>query len=296
MRPCQMWHRNVSLRQVASPDLASLAYMVSGSQVALLELYQCSREWPHLASQVASERGVARSCGVKEPRGVAGCGVKTWRQAPSPHAASRDVASIRGVWRPRPPGKCLQNVSSVVGRYVHPHKRPPCHITCFGVLAPWVAPQPQPSLYKNWKVLLTADCNSVASFYNMPTKGLVLVQGLRHCERNLVPQPASCVSMSDWWCIWRCIWNRPQEKKDVAYGHRQKSKLFKNIQCCFGLFERHQIHAATFYIRNLVCWTEPFLDLHFPLTALPYGSLLWAFPWTVPFSGRSGSLDLEALP
>ena len=58
----QMWRQNV----------ASLAYVASGSQVASLELYQGSRHWPHLASEnVASERGVTCSHGVKEPRGAA---------------------------------------------------------------------------------------------------------------------------------------------------------------------------------------------------------------------------------
>ena len=46
--------------------------------------------------------------GAIDLRGVTGRGVKTWR-----HEA-------------RPPGTCLQNVSLVVGRYVHPHRRPPC--------------------------------------------------------------------------------------------------------------------------------------------------------------------------
>ena len=57
-------------------------------------------------------------------RGVAGRGVRTWRQAPSTYVASQDVASRGGVGRPRPPGTCLQNVSSVVGRYVHPTGNP----------------------------------------------------------------------------------------------------------------------------------------------------------------------------
>ena len=90
--------------------------------------------------------------------GVARCGVRTWRHLPmwrqraswhrqmcrqnvasfahepsgshvaSPNVASAQstyVASRRGIRRPRPPSTCLQNVSSVVGRYVHPHRRPP---------------------------------------------------------------------------------------------------------------------------------------------------------------------------
>ena len=64
-------------------SVASLAHVASGSQVASLELYQGSRQWLQLASQdVASGRGVARSRGIREPRGVAGGGDKTWRQAP----------------------------------------------------------------------------------------------------------------------------------------------------------------------------------------------------------------------
>ena len=64
------------------------------------------KTWRHLPTRrhVASKTsvtwhccGVARSRGVREPRGVAGRGVKAWRQAPSTHAASQDVASIRGV-------------------------------------------------------------------------------------------------------------------------------------------------------------------------------------------------------
>ena len=84
--------------------------------VKMWRLYQGSRHWPHLASQdVASERGVTCSCGVREPWGVAGRGVR-----PSTYVASQDVASIPGVRRPRPPATCLQNVSSVIGRYVRP--------------------------------------------------------------------------------------------------------------------------------------------------------------------------------
>ena len=76
------------------------------------ELCQRSREWPHLASlgHVASGSHTWRqnvASGAIDLRGVTGRGVKTWR-----HEA-------------RPPSTCLQNVSSVVGRYVHPHRRPP---------------------------------------------------------------------------------------------------------------------------------------------------------------------------
>ena len=62
------------------------------------------RTWRHLLT------------GVRKPRGVAGRGVRTWRHAPSAYGASQDVASIRGVRRNTPPGTCLENVSSVVGR------------------------------------------------------------------------------------------------------------------------------------------------------------------------------------
>ena len=97
----QMWRQNV----------ASLAHVASGSHVALPD--------------VASKCGVTCPRGVMEPRGEAGRGVRTWRQAPSTYVASQDVASRRGDRRPMPPGTCLQNVSSVVGRYVHPHRRTP---------------------------------------------------------------------------------------------------------------------------------------------------------------------------
>ena len=97
------------------------------AEVASLELYQVARQWPHLAllAHVASE-----------PRDVAGRGVKRWRQAPTTYAASQDVASIRGL---TPPGKRLQNVSSViVGRYAHFHRRPPIYIyICIGILFPF---------------------------------------------------------------------------------------------------------------------------------------------------------------
>ena len=64
---------------------------------------------PRLASW-ASKHGVTSSRGVREPCGVAGRGVRTWRQTPSTYVASLDVASIRGVRGPNPPGTCLQNL------------------------------------------------------------------------------------------------------------------------------------------------------------------------------------------
>ena len=89
------------------------------------EFRQRSREWPHLASQNVKmwrhlptwrqgatwRRRTWRqnvASGAIDLRGVTGRGVKTWR-----HEA-------------RPPNTFFQNVSSVVGRYVHPHRRPPC--------------------------------------------------------------------------------------------------------------------------------------------------------------------------
>ena len=86
----------------------------SGSHVRSPELCQRSREWPHLASQnVASKCGVTCPRDVREPRGVAGRGVKTWRQAPSIYVASQDVASTRGVTKPGLPARvfkmCLQS-------------------------------------------------------------------------------------------------------------------------------------------------------------------------------------------
>ena len=82
--------------QVASPNVTSMA---SGSQVAWLD--------------VASKFGATCPRGVREPRGVAGRGVKTWRQAPSIYVASQDVASKRGVTKPGLPARvfkmCLQS-------------------------------------------------------------------------------------------------------------------------------------------------------------------------------------------
>ena len=101
-------------RRTWRQNVASLAYVASGSHVRSPELCQRSREWPHLASQnVASKCGVTCSRGVREPRGVAGRGVKTWRQAPSIYVASQDVASKHGVTKPGLPARvfkmCLQS-------------------------------------------------------------------------------------------------------------------------------------------------------------------------------------------
>ena len=116
--------------QVALPNVASKCGVTCPRQAARWHRWSCTRvnangltfrhrTWRQnvaLLAHVASE-----------PRGVAGRGVKTWRQAPSTYAASQDAASIRGVRRPRPSGKCLQTVFSVVGRYVHPHRRLSCN-------------------------------------------------------------------------------------------------------------------------------------------------------------------------
>ena len=72
-----------SRRQIRRQNVASRAHV---------------SQWPHLALQdVAPERGVARSRGVREPRGVAGCGVKTWR------AGAIDLRGVAGrgvtTWR-----------------------------------------------------------------------------------------------------------------------------------------------------------------------------------------------------
>ena len=129
-------------------NVASLAHVASGSQVA--------------SQDVASKCGVTCLRGVREPRAVAGAlpaltrvallgfagrGVKMWHHLPTWRQGAtwrrrtwrQNVASgaidLRGVtgrgvktWRheARLPGTCLQNVSSIVGRYVHPHRRPPC--------------------------------------------------------------------------------------------------------------------------------------------------------------------------
>ena len=120
------------------------------------------RRYVTSGSQVASKCGVTCLRGVREPRAVAGAlpalarvallgvaerGVKMWRHLPTWRQGAtwrrrtwrQNVASgaidLRGVtgrgvktWRheARPPGTCLQNVSPVFGRYVHPHRRPPC--------------------------------------------------------------------------------------------------------------------------------------------------------------------------
>ena len=123
-----MWRQNVASFQefhVASQDVAS----------------KCGVTCPRGGRQPGGIAGAApgftpmasftwRQNVVACSRGVAGRGVKTCRHAPWTCAASQDVSSIPGVRRPRPPGpgKCLQNVSSVVGRYAHLHRRPACNL------------------------------------------------------------------------------------------------------------------------------------------------------------------------
>ena len=116
-----MWCQNV----------ASLAHLASGSQFA--------------SPDVASKHGVTCPPGVREPGGVDGDvpgftplvspGVmgRVWHQnvvslahvASESHVSSSDVASLamdlRGV-AGRGVNTCFQNASSVVGRYVHPHR------------------------------------------------------------------------------------------------------------------------------------------------------------------------------
>ena len=158
-----MSHQGARWRlQMWRQSMASFVYVASGSQVA--------------SPDVASKRGVTCLCGVREPGGVAKCGVRrwchllmsggvagavpgftplatefvvetwrhllTWRQRATWRRRTwrQNVASgaidLRRTWRqylnqrPRLPGTFLQNVSSVVGRYVHPHRRPPCRINC----------------------------------------------------------------------------------------------------------------------------------------------------------------------
>ena len=69
------------------------------------------------------------------------------------YAASQDVASIRGVRRPRPPGKCLQNVFSDVRRYAHPHRRPRCEL--------FISWDPEPSASSPNFLMPDATCGQV---------------------------------------------------------------------------------------------------------------------------------------
>ena len=118
---CRTWRQNVaSLVYIGVREPGGVVgrgvklwrrYAASGSHVRRA---QRSREWPYLASQdVASKCGVTCPRGVREPRGVAGRGVKTWRQAPSIYVASQDVASKRCVTKPGFPARvfkmCLQS-------------------------------------------------------------------------------------------------------------------------------------------------------------------------------------------
>ena len=82
-----------------------------------------SRHWPHLAPQdVASELCSSFDCsrGFREPHGVAGRGVRTWRQAPSTHVAL--VRGVKGLGASRHvSSECVLSV----GQYVHPAGDPP---------------------------------------------------------------------------------------------------------------------------------------------------------------------------
>ena len=135
----QMWHQNVaslahaaSGSQVALPEVASVARVASGSFgvarcgiKAWRHLLTCCREPGHvvgivprftpMASPGITGSGVTCSRGVREPRGVPGRGVRTWRQAPRRNAASGGPDLLARVFK----------VFSVVGRFVHPHRQAP---------------------------------------------------------------------------------------------------------------------------------------------------------------------------
>ena len=94
------WRQNVaslahaSGSQVASQDVASKCGVICLRGVR--EPGWCHRTWRHLPTwREGATFGRRSSCprGVREPRGVGGRGVKTWRQAPSIYVASQDVAS-----------------------------------------------------------------------------------------------------------------------------------------------------------------------------------------------------------
>ena len=105
-------------KTMSSPDLV-LPSGVRRSGRAM-ERYRRSRHWPHLPCQaVAPEPGVAS------------------RAVASPHMASNrsdpcgDAGRRVGAWRHGVCGRCgtgLQNASSVVRRYAHPHRRPPVYV------------------------------------------------------------------------------------------------------------------------------------------------------------------------
>ena len=102
-RGVKMWRHLPTWRQGAKLAVASLGVAERGVKT-----------WRHLPTWRQGATWRRRTwrqnvaSGAMDLRGVTGRGVKTWR-----HEA-------------RPPGTCLQNVSSVVGRYVDPHRRPPC--------------------------------------------------------------------------------------------------------------------------------------------------------------------------
>ena len=138
-RPLPTWRQGARWRgRTWRQNVASLLHAASGSQVAskpgrgvkMRRLWPTWRQgarwrrmptwrqgvkmWRHLPTWRQGATWRRRTwrenvaSGAIDLRGVTGRGVKTWR-----HEAS-------------PPGTCLQNVSSVVGRYVHPHRQPPC--------------------------------------------------------------------------------------------------------------------------------------------------------------------------
>ena len=86
----RMWRQNVaSLADVASGSCVASPDVASKKEASLNHL----ASWSHVAStDVASECRVACSCGVRELHRVAGCGVRTGRQA-----LWTDVASRGGV-------------------------------------------------------------------------------------------------------------------------------------------------------------------------------------------------------
>ena len=97
----QMWRQNVASGSLAGRGVNGRGVITCPRGVrAPWRRQMWLKTWRALPD-VASKRGVACPRGVKEPRGVAGRGVRTWRQAPSAYVALQDVASIRGVRKPR---------------------------------------------------------------------------------------------------------------------------------------------------------------------------------------------------
>ena len=133
-RGVKMWRHLPTWRQGARgrrrtwrQNVASLAYVASGSHVRSPGLCPALTR---VASLGVAERGVKMWRHLPTWRQGATWRRRTWRQNVASGAVDLRGVTGRGVntWRheARPPGTCLQNVSSVVGRYVHPHRRPPC--------------------------------------------------------------------------------------------------------------------------------------------------------------------------